>query len=143
MIINMFVIFVGLASGLAVGGGFVAFLSVLGIVPRLIQLTKNKKRLPSLEWAIILGALTGLAGSLYGVTTVYGFLLVPYVGLLAGAFIGMLAAALTEVLDVIPLVTRRLGITAKLQSIMFAIILGKVSGSLFYWLFFIPYHKGD
>ncbi|TDL34687.1 stage V sporulation protein AB [Jeotgalibacillus sp. S-D1] len=143
MINNALVTFIGLASGLAVGGGFVAFLSVLGIVPRLMQIVKNKNRLRALETAVILGTLTGVAGSLFDAKTAYGFFLVPYVGLLAGAFIGMLAAALTEVLDVIPLVTRRLGFTEKLQSIMFAIVLGKVAGSLFYWLLLIPFNKGD
>ncbi|PPA71307.1 stage V sporulation protein AB [Jeotgalibacillus proteolyticus] len=143
MISSPMVVFVGLASGLAVGGGFVAFLSVLGIIPRLIQIVQNKNRLRPLEWAVILGAMTGVAGSLFDVKTSSGFFLVPAAGLLAGAFIGMLAAALTEVLDVIPLVTRRLKIADKLQSIMFAIVIGKVMGSLFYWIIFIPFHRGD
>ena len=34
-------IVIGLAGGLAAGAGFVAFLTVLGIIPRLMQLTKN------------------------------------------------------------------------------------------------------
>lgn len=139
MVSNALVSFVGLASGLAVGGGFVAFLTVLGIVPRLIQLLGSKHRLRALEGAIVLGTLMGVGGSLYDVQTSYAVLLVPMVGLLSGVFVGMLAAALTEVLDVIPLVKRRLGIKAKLQTIMLAIVLGKIAGSLFYWLLFVPF----
>ncbi|KIL44253.1 stage V sporulation protein AB [Jeotgalibacillus soli] len=139
MISNLFVSFIGFASGIAVGGGFVAFLAVLGIIPRLIQLVGSRVHLRSLEWAVITGAMTGLAGSIYEVSTEFAIWLVPLVGLLAGTFIGMLAAALTEVLDVIPIVTRRLGMASKLQAIMHAIVFGKVAGSLFYWLLFIPY----
>ncbi|KPC99372.1 hypothetical protein LR69_02358 [Geobacillus sp. BCO2] len=39
----LLVVFVGFAGGLAVGTGFVAFLVVLGVIPRLTQLTKNAK----------------------------------------------------------------------------------------------------
>ena len=37
----LFGLFLGLASGFAVGAGFVAFLTVLGVIPRLTQLTKT------------------------------------------------------------------------------------------------------
>lgn len=43
MIREFVVAFVGLAGGLAVGSGFVAFLTVLGVIPRLTQLTKTMK----------------------------------------------------------------------------------------------------
>ena len=48
-------IMVGLAGGLAVGIGFVAFLSVLGIIPRLTQLSKTAVMIPFYEWAVIFG----------------------------------------------------------------------------------------
>lgn len=54
MIANIvFTIIVGFASGLAVGGGFVAFLTVLGIIPRLMQLTKTMKYIQFYEWAVV------------------------------------------------------------------------------------------
>ncbi|MEH7228677.1 stage V sporulation protein AB, partial [Bacillus safensis] len=39
----LFVVLVGLGGGLTVGAGFVAFLTVLGIIPRLMQLTKTHR----------------------------------------------------------------------------------------------------
>ncbi|MCU5426800.1 Rax2 family protein [Bacillus cereus] len=39
MIESGFVILIALAGGIAVGSGYVAFLAVLGIIPRLAQLT--------------------------------------------------------------------------------------------------------
>lgn len=60
MIISViFIIFLGLAGGVAVGSGFVAFLTVLGIIPRLTQLTKTKGFIQAYEWAVILGAVFG------------------------------------------------------------------------------------
>ncbi|PAF13508.1 stage V sporulation protein AB, partial [Shouchella clausii] len=42
MTINVvLVMIIGFAGGLAVGSGFVAFLAVLGIIPRLTQLSKT------------------------------------------------------------------------------------------------------
>ena len=44
MVIKLaFVIFIGFAGGVSVGAGYVAFLAVLGIIPRLTQLTKTMK----------------------------------------------------------------------------------------------------
>ena len=58
----MGVIFIGLAGGLAVGSGFVAFLTVLGIIPRLTQLSKTMKMIRYYEWAVVIGAIIGSSG---------------------------------------------------------------------------------
>ena len=42
---SLFIIFIGLAGGLSVGAGYVAFLTVLGIIPRLTQLSKTMKKI--------------------------------------------------------------------------------------------------
>lgn len=60
MIISiLFVIFVGLAWGITVGAGYVAFLTVFGIIPRLTQLTKTFSKIYAYEWAAVLGAVMG------------------------------------------------------------------------------------
>ncbi|HZG72864.1 MAG TPA: stage V sporulation protein AB, partial [Chondromyces sp.] len=99
----LFVILTGFAGGLAVGGGFVAFLAVLGIIPRLTQLTKTMKAIQHYEAAVIIGALAGCVASLWDFHFFFpSFVLAP-IGLASGIFIGMLAAALTEVLNVFPI----------------------------------------
>jgi multisubunit Na+/H+ antiporter MnhB subunit len=55
----IFGIFVGLAGGVATGAGFVAFLTVLGVIPRLTQLTKTMKMIHYYEGAIIAGVVAG------------------------------------------------------------------------------------
>lgn len=131
------VIFLGLASGLAVGSGFVAFLSVLGIIPRLTQLSKTLEKIHTYEWAVVIGALTGVLASLrdpvFGLSV---YFLIP-LGLTGGIFVGMAAAALTEVLNVIPILAKRIGMDEKIISLIMAIVLGKIFGSIFQWVYFI------
>ena len=131
------VIFLGLASGLAVGSGFVAFLTVLGIIPRLTQLSKTMKMIQQYEWGVVFGALTGVLGSLWDPTLgISAYFLIP-LGLTGGVFFGMLAAALTEVLNVFPILAKRLRLDGKLIILIMAIVFGKIFGSIFQWVYFI------
>lgn len=140
MIINiLLIVFTGFAGGLAVGAGFVAFLTVLGIVPRLTQLTKTLSYIHYYEWGVVLGAFVGswlsMRDSLFSFSAYW---LLP-IGLLDGIFIGMLAAALTEVLNVLPILTKRIGMESNMILLLMAIVFGKVIGSLFHWLYFVDH----
>lgn len=131
------VIFIGLAGGLAVGSGFVAFLTVFGIIPRLTQLTKTMKMVRYYEWAIVLGAVTGAAATLWDpVLSITPLILLP-IGLASGVFVGMVAAALTEVLNVLPILAKRIGIDGQIIILLMAIVFGKIFGSLFQWVYFV------
>ncbi|MCM2531766.1 stage V sporulation protein AB [Neobacillus pocheonensis] len=133
-------IFLGLASGLAVGSGFVAFLTVLGVIPRLTQLSKTKRMIQHYEWAVVIGALTGVLASLRDpFLGISAYFLIP-LGVTDGIFVGMLAAALTEVLNVLPILAKRIRLDGKIILLIMAIVLGKIFGSIFQWVYFIP-HK--
>lgn len=133
----VFVIFIGLASGLAVGSGFVAFLTVLGIIPRLTQLTKTMKMIRFYEWAVVLGVVMGSMGTLWDpLLFCTPYLLIP-IGLAAGVYIGMLAAALTEVLNVLPILAKRIGVDGQIATLLMAIVFGKIFGSLYQWIYFV------
>ncbi|MCL6570475.1 MAG: stage V sporulation protein AB [Bacillus sp. (in: Bacteria)] len=138
MTINiLIVIFIGLASGLAVGSGFVAFLTVLGIIPRLTQLTKTMKMIQHYELAIVLGALTGVLASIRDpVLNLSSYFLIP-LGITGGVFFGMLAAALTEVLNVLPILAKRIRLDGELIILIMAIVFGKIFGSIFQWIYFV------
>lgn len=133
----LFSAFIGLAGGVAVGSGFVAFLTVLGIIPRLVQLSKTKRFVRGYEWSVVFGAVAGTWCGLRDVT----FELPPspliIIGLCFGVFVGMLAAALYEVLNVLPILTKRVGADEKLLALLMALVLGKVFGSLFHWTYYI------
>src|SRR5690625_193822 len=53
---GMMIVMIGLSGGLAVGGGLVAFLTVLQLIPRLAQLSGSYRWLSWYEGAVILGA---------------------------------------------------------------------------------------
>ncbi|WP_269813814.1 MULTISPECIES: stage V sporulation protein AB [Paraliobacillus] len=128
---------IGLGSGLVVGTGFVAFLTMLGIIPRLVTLSKTKKFLHYYEMAVIVGVFFGTYLSFSNYTFYLpNFILVIW-GLLHGIFIGMLAAALTEVLNVFPILAKRIRVDHQIIWLMMAIVLGKIIGSLFQWLVFV------
>ncbi|MFC0188396.1 stage V sporulation protein AB [Fictibacillus aquaticus] len=131
--------FIGLGGGIAVGSGLVAFLTVLGIVPRLMQLSKTYEATRSYEWSIISGSVLGGWMILAGHTLSFpaGTLLLVPIGLFCGVFVGMLAAALTEVLNVLPILAKRVGFGQKILLILMAIVLGKISGSLFHWIYYV------
>ncbi|WP_335487296.1 stage V sporulation protein AB [Bacillus sp. JJ1773] len=131
------VVFIGLAGGLAVGSGFVAFLTVFGIIPRLTQLTKTMKMVRFYEWAIVLGAVIGAAATLWDpILTLTPYLLLP-IGLASGVFVGMVAAALTEVLNVLPILAKRIGVDGQIVILLMAIVFGKIFGSLYQWVYFV------
>ncbi|WP_108672314.1 stage V sporulation protein AB [Peribacillus acanthi] len=133
----LLILFIGFAGGLAVGAGFVAFLTVLGVIPRLTQLTKTMKMIHYYELAVVLGAVLGgwvsLRDSILGLPQ----LLLIFMGLLSGIFNGMLASALTEVLNVLPLLAKRVGVQEKIVYLLMAIVFGKIFGSLFQWIYFV------
>lgn len=133
---NLLLVFIGLAGGVAVGSGFVAFLTVLDIIPRLTVITRTKGSIHLYSYALVAGTLVATwadfrewEGSLSPVSTV------P-VALLSGCFVGLLAAALTEVINVLPILSKRLGMQSKIIYLLMAMVFGKVVGSLIQWIIF-------
>lgn len=137
LLINFIQIIVGFAGGLATGCGFVAFLTVLGIIPRLIQLSKTENLLKVYAACVIVGSEFGTYLSFTNNTLNESGILLVFWGLLHGIFNGMLAAALTEVLNVFPILYKRIGIDKYILWLLMAIVFGKIVGSLFQWTIFV------
>lgn len=128
---------IGFSSGLAVGGGFVAFITVLGVIPRLVQLAKAYRHARLFGNSALAGALFGTFLSFSGIHWNGNAAVLAFWGLFHGIFNGMLAAALTEVINVIPILSKRLGMERYVLSLLMAIVLGKIAGSLYQWLIFV------
>ncbi|MCD1260746.1 stage V sporulation protein AB [Paenibacillus athensensis] len=128
--------FIGLAGGIAVGSGMVAFLVVLDIIPRLCQLTRSCKQIHIYEGAVVAGSLVFTWLDMSDVHVHLFALGAGVFGLFAGCFVGMLAAALTEVINVLPILAKRVGMGPYMLSLLMAMIFGKVFGSLFEWLIY-------
>lgn len=130
-------IIIGFSSGIAVGSGFVAFITILGVIPRLMQLSQAEAYVKVFICSVILGTLLGTYFSFTENTWNDSILLLVLFGVSHGIFNGMLAAALAEVLNVFPILTKRLQLKKYLLSLLMAIVFGKIVGSLFQWLYFV------
>lgn len=140
MIIKIiFTIFIGFSGGLSVGAGYVAFLTVLGIIPRLTQLTKTMKMIQMYEWGVILGAVVGTLVMFQDIHLHISPYVLILFGLLGGSFVGMMTAALTEVLNVWPILAKRIGVDDKIVILLMALVFGKIFGSLFHWIYFVDH----
>jgi stage V sporulation protein AB len=128
------VAFLGLAGGVAVGSGMVAFLMVLDVIPRLTQLTRSYMYIQWYEIAVVAGSLFFTFADFYSWRVSLFPLGTAVIGLFMGCFIGLLAAALTEVVNVIPILAKRVGIGSYITWLLWAMMLGKVFGSLFEWI---------
>lgn len=134
---NIIEVIIGFSGGVAVGGGFIAFLSVLSIIPRLTQLTKTSNLLKVYGSCVIIGSLFGTFISFANISWNQPLILLIVWGGLHGIFNGMLAAALTEVLNVFPLLSKRIGLNEYILWLLMAIVFGKIFGSLFQWVVFV------
>ncbi|SFX02741.1 stage V sporulation protein AB [Thermoactinomyces sp. DSM 45891] len=133
---SLILVFFGLAGGFAVGSGFVAFIAVLDIVPRLTHLTRSKSSIHWYEGAIITGTLVFTWLDLRNMTLGIPMWIILPLGVFMGIFVGMLAAALTEALNVFPILVKRMGMKESLLMFLMAMSLGKVIGSLLQWTYF-------
>ena len=125
---------IGFASGMVVSGAVFAFITVVGVVPRLAQKTRTQGNIRMYESAIVLGGIFGTASSLWQFYVPIGLPGMLILSLCNGIFVGCLAMALAEVLNVIPILTRRGRIQRGMFFFVMAIALGKFVGSLLYFL---------
>lgn len=121
---------VAFSSGTAVAAGYVAFISLIGIFPKLAEKSKSGKHLYFIEWFIILGISAGNIVSLLLIKLPTGQIGLVTITLFGGIFTGCLIGALAEVLDIYPIISRRFKIRKHLPYIIVGIALGKCLGNL-------------
>ncbi len=132
---TLLLILIGLAGGFASGSGLVAFITVLDIIPRLTQLSNSQKYVRSFEWALVLGAVFFTLIDFFQIVVMLPAFSMIIVGLLSGVFVGTLAAGLTEVLNVFPILAKRLNMDRFILIFLMAMVLGKMLGSFIQWVF--------
>lgn len=126
----------GLGSGVVIAGAVFAFIAIIGIVPRLAQKTKTENYIMLYEEAIILGGIFGTTTLVFDYYIPLAKPIVAILGVFIGVFYGVLAVSLAEVLNVIPILSRRGRIQQGLKYFVCAIAFGKVLGSVLYY--FVP-----
>lgn len=141
----------GLSFGMLAAAGVFTVLSAVGLVPRFAGKTHSAKEIWLYENMVMTGTIVGcvcsifhryldigtwLEGWLPGLNWLWealgqGFLGVS--GLFYGMFVGCLALAIAEMLDSIPIFTRRISFRHGLGCAVLAMAAGKLCGSLLYF----------
>ena len=132
------VVFLGFAGGIAVGAGVIALFIVLDMIPRLAQITRTFDKVHWYEGAMVSGSFIGTIADFWNWKIAGPWLFSGVIGLFNGIFVGMLAAALTEVLNVLPIIAKRLHMQRFLFGLLLAMVFGKVAGSFFEWFIYKP-----
>lgn len=132
----IFLILFGLGAGIVISGAVFAFIAVIGVVPRLADKTGTQKYIKLYEEAIILGGIFGSLGMVADMYIPIGRVGAALYAFLTGIFYGCLAVSLAEVLNVVPVLARRMRLRKGIQWFITAIALGKLLGSVLYY--FVP-----
>lgn len=127
--------FIGLCSGATVAAGVFAFITMLGIIPRLADRTNTADHILCYENAIILGGTLGNIWILFELPLHLSVVMVMAFGIFSGIFVGCLYMALAETLRVLPIMVNRIQLKEGFPIIVAAIAIGKVVGTLFQYFF--------
>lgn len=128
---NLLLLFAGLSGGVCVAGGLFAFLTIVGVLTRLASGTKTAKNVVLYEDISLFGLVFGNLASLFGESLPIGTISLLIYGLGAGVFTGCLAAALAEIVNVIPVMVKRIRLRCGMSAVMAAFALGKLAGSIY------------
>ena len=134
---NILIFLIGISGGITVGSAIAAFFTLLEFVPRIAQITETEDNIVFFEYSMVLGATIGSVLSYTNFNLGLNKFVVIIVGILSGTFLGLFTSALAEVLDVIPVLAKKFKIKHQLMFIIISLIIGKIVGSLFYFLVFL------
>lgn len=139
---------------LSSGGVFTVFVTV-GLVPRFADKTHTATKIILYENCIVAGTILGCLFSVYGdffteilgkkaLSTIpdwnlWGGVILGVFGIMAGMFVGCFAIAIAEMLNTIPIFTRRISLGKGVGIVMLCMALGKTIGSLLYFYLRLGY----
>ena len=152
MVRTFFLIFTGVSYGLLAAAGVFTVLAAVGLVPRFAGKTHTSRYVLLYEEMVIFGTVTGCVLSIFsrycqfgawwqgrfpermGMWLGIGVFWQAVFGLFSGMFVGCLALAIAEMLDSIPILTRRISFRHGLGIAIIGMAAGKLCGSLLYFL---------
>src|SRR5699024_5130462 len=113
------------------------FIALLRIFSRLVEITDTREYFKLYEWTFIISSI--IFSFLYFVD--FSLYLNKYTsiffGVFNGIFVGLFTSALAEVLNVIPVLSKKFNLSNYVFYLIVSLIFGKVLGSMYYWLVFI------
>lgn len=154
---ELLLILIGTSYGLLSAAGVFTVFVAVGLVPRFAGKTHTAKYILVYEEMVVFGTLIGGFVSVFSRYSGVGAYLQQtfpenlrlwlglgtfaqlIFGLFCGMFVGCLALAIAEMLDSIPIFTRRISFRHGLGFVILGVAIGKLCGSLFY--FFSEMHQ--
>lgn len=134
MIKQLFMCVLALSGGMLVGTAAAAFVTLLDIIPRLSQVSNTSDKIGIYEITISISMTVTSLGALLGWSIGINYkIFIVLIGFTLGAFVGLLASALAEVLNVMPVLFRRVSIEKYIIAVLIAVALGKIIGSFLSW----------
>lgn len=149
---TLFLIAAGGSYGFLSSAGVFTVLAAVGLIPRFAGKTHTAGKIYFYEEAVIFGTITGAILSIFTrycqfgawwqarfpqyseqLHVIGGFWQAVF-GLFAGMFVGCLALAVAEMLDSIPILARRISFRHGIGLAVVSMAIGKLCGSLFYFL---------
>jgi len=131
----VFISIIGLAAGVTIASGVFAFITKIGIIPRLAGRTNTASHIKLFEDEIIAGGIIGNVISLFPIHFPIGVIGEVIFGLSSGIYAGCLAMAIAETIDVIPIFFKKTKLQFGLSIVILSIAIGKALGT-FYQLFY-------
>ena len=146
-----FLVFTGISFGLLSSAGVFTVFSTVGLVPRFAGKTHSAKEILLYENMIVLGTIIGGLISIWPETWNRAFMRLEeaagtpsfwmyfqifcliIIGLFSGMFVGCFALSIAEMLDSIPIFTRRISFRKGIGLAVCSVAAGKLFGSLFYF----------
>ena len=126
----LFLIVCGFSAGATIAAGLFAFITTIGVIPRLAGKTHTAGASRLYEDLIVMGAGLGNGAQLFGWKLFGGNPFMIVFGLSAGIFVGCLIMSLAETLDAIPIMNRRMRLAVGFQFMILSLALGKCAGAL-------------
>lgn len=123
----------GLSAGLGVAAGLFSFIIGLGVVSDFADRTHTGEHILFYEDCIAAGGILGNIFWVYQISIPHGGWLLPLYGLFAGIFVGCWSMALAEVLNIFPILIRRIKLLKCIPYLILGLALGKGIGALIFF----------
>lgn len=124
---------IGLSGGLVISFGLIALILGLNLIPRFMSITHTAHFIRIYEKCVIAGAISGNLLTIYEIPVLVGRWLAGCFGLFGGIFLGCWVIALTEVMDMFPILMKKSGIKIGITAILLSAAIGKSIFSLLYY----------
>lgn len=134
LVMLVLLIIVGISSGAVIASGLFSFIISLGIVSKFADRTRTGDKVLIYENAVALGGITGSFLFIFKVGMPFAYVFMPLIGLSAGIFVGCWAMSIAEVINIFPVLIRRIKLVEYVKYIVICIALGKGAGMLIMFL---------